>query len=607
MKRSSRPGSTRIKALVILALFIAAIVVPPFLSPFPLSVLMLIVILAILAMSLDLLMGYAGMESLGQAAFFGMAAYTVAVLSTRYEIGWQLAIPLALLGAVTLAAIGGALAVRLTGLFFLVMTLVFAQVLWGLSHRWGTMTGGYLGLHGIDRPIEALANDLAFYYVAFGVALVSGLLMYRLVRSPFGLTLRGIKDSELRMKTSGYNVWLHRYVVFVIAGLFAGIAGVLYTYSTQFISPTVLGVETSFEAMLMVIVGGAGTLSGPIIGATVVTGLRNYLSVYVENWVIALGVAYIATVFFAPRGILGLLPRRWRAASAVGQERAIDEEGKEADIRVQPPRTPAEPIHASTDRSMFDGDGQRGETLRLEGIGKTFGRVRAVHDVSLTADPGTRRAILGPNGAGKTTLFNVITGVYKPSRGDITLFGRNVTDTPAHARTRMGLSRTFQITNLFPSLTVMNNVRLGILGVRRSKYLMHRPVTGLDDVTDRCRELLEMAELWDERDTQVGNLSYGHQRQLELIVTLASDPQVLLLDEPAAGLSLSESRSMVRLIKALDPDLTLLIIEHDMDVAFEVATEVTVMHQGEILAEGSAEEIRGSETVREVYFGQAYA
>jgi ABC-type branched-subunit amino acid transport system ATPase component/ABC-type branched-subunit amino acid transport system permease subunit len=607
MKRLSLPGSTRIKALVILALFIAAVAVPPFLSPFPLSVLMLIVILAILAMSLDLLMGYAGMESLGQAAFFGMAAYTVAILTTRYEIGWQLAIPLALLGAVALAAIGGALAVRLTGLFFLVMTLVFAQVLWGLSHRWGTMTGGYLGLHGIDRPIEALANDLAFYYVAFGVALVSGLLMYRLVRSPFGLTLRGIKDSEVRMKTSGYNVWLHRYVVFVIAGLFAGIAGVLYTYSTQFISPTVLGVETSFEAMLMVIVGGAGTLSGPIIGATVVTGLRNYLSVYIENWVIALGVAYIVTVFFAPRGILGLLPRRWRAASAVGQERAIDAGGIEADIQAQPPRTPPEPIHASTVRATFDGDGQRVETLRLEGIGKTFGRVRAVHDVSLTADPGTRRAILGPNGAGKTTLFNVITGVYKPSRGDITLFGRNVTGTPAHARTRMGLSRTFQITNLFPSLTVMNNVRLGILGVRRSKYLMHRPVTGLDDVTNRCRELLEMTELWDERDTQVGNLSYGHQRQLELIVTLASDPQVLLLDEPAAGLSLSESRSMVRLIKALDPRLTLLIIEHDMDVAFEVATEVTVMHQGEILAEGSADEIRGNETVREVYFGQAYA
>lgn len=604
MARSPRPRSTRTKALVVLVLVLAAIVVPPFLGPFPLSILMLIVILAILAMSLDLLMGYTGMESLGQAAFFGMAAYSVAILSTRYDIGWELAIPLALFSSVALAAIGGALAVRLTGLFFLVMTLAFAQIMWGIAQRWSQMTGGYLGLHGIHRPLPFLDSDINFYYVALGVFLVSGLLMYRLVRSPFGLTLRGIKDSELRMRTSGYNVWLHRFIVFVIAGLFAGVAGVLYTYSTQFIAPTVLGVETSFEAMLMVIVGGAGTLVGPIIGAAVVTGLRNYLSVYVENWVIFLGLAYIVTVFFAPRGILGLLPRRWRAATSVVQEPAVQGTATAAG----PDRPRADPIRRDTARSPGDGEGQgTTETLRLEGIGKTFGRVRAVRDVSLKVYAGTRRAILGPNGAGKTTLFNLITGVHKPSAGDIYLFGSNVTATSSHARTRMGLSRTFQITNLFPSLTVMNNVRLGVLGVRRTKYLMHLPVTSLDGVNDRCRDLLEMAHLWDQRDAEVGNLSYGHQRQLELIVTLASDPQVLLLDEPAAGLSLAESKSMVGLINALDPGLTVLIIEHDMDVAFEVANEVTVMHLGEILAEGTTEEIRANEMVREVYFGQTYA
>jgi branched-chain amino acid transport system ATP-binding protein/branched-chain amino acid transport system permease protein len=604
VKRSLQPTRSRTKALVVLGLLVAAIVVPPFLGPFPLSILMLIVILAILAMSLDLLMGYTGMESLGQAAFFGMAAYTVAILSTRYDVGWGLAIPIALFSSVALAVIGGALAVRLTGLFFLVMTLAFAQIMWGIAQRWSQVTGGYLGLHGIHRPLPFLDSDINFYYVALGVFLVSGLLMYRLVRSPFGLTLRGIKDSELRMRTSGYNVWLHRFIVFVIAGLFAGVAGVLYTYSTQFISPTVLGVETSFEAMLMVIVGGAGTLVGPIIGAAVVTGLRNYLSVYVENWVIFLGLAYIITVFFAPKGILGLLPRRWRAATSVGQEAAV--EG--TTIEVGPDRPHADPIRKDAARSPGDGDGQgTTETLRLEGIGKTFGRVRAVHDVSLTVYAGTRRAILGPNGAGKTTLFNVITGVHKPSAGDISLFGKNVTAMSPHARTRMGLSRTFQITNLFPSLTVMNNVRLGVLGVRRTKYVMHLSVTSFDEVNDRCRELLEMAGLWDERDTEVGNLSYGHQRQLELVVTLASDPQVLLLDEPAAGLSLAESKSMVRLIQALDPRLTVLIIEHDMDVAFEVANEVTVMHLGEILAEGTTDEIRADEQVREVYFGQAHA
>lgn len=603
MARFWRPG-TKTKGVLLVGVLIAAAVVPQFVGPFMLSILVLIVIFAVLAMSLDLLMGYTGMESLGQAAFFGIAGYTVAILSTRYDVAWQLAIPIALVASVATAAIGGALAVRLSGLFFLVMTLVFAQVLWGLAENWGQVTGGHLGLHGITRPFDALDTDLTFYYVALAVCLVSGLVMYRLVRSPFGLTLRGIKDGELRMRTSGYNVWLHRFIVFVIAGLFAGIAGVLYTYSTQFISPTILGVETSFEAMLMVIVGGAGTLTGPVIGAAVVTGLRNYLSTYFDNWLIVLGLAYIATVFFAPRGILGLVPRRWRAASAVGQEPAVADPS--LDARSSP--SPARSMGRGRDRSTMAQDGQGApETLRLESIGKTFGRVRAVHDVSLTAFAGTRRAILGPNGAGKTTVFNLITGVHKPSHGSIHLFGRNVTSVPSHVRTRMGLSRTYQITNLFPSLTVMNNVRLGVLGVQRQKYVMHLPATSLDSVNERCRSLLEMADLWDERDALVGNLSYGHQRQLELIVTLASDPQVLLLDEPAAGLSLAESRSMVELIKALDPQLTVLIIEHDMDVAFEVASEVTVMHLGKILAEGTAEEIRANETVREVYFGQAYA
>lgn len=605
MVRILRSGVSASKALVVSGMLIAAVVVPPFLSPFPLSVLMLVVIFAILAMSLDLLMGYTGMESLGQAAFFGMAAYTIAILTVRYGVGWEIAIPAALLASTALAAIAAALAVRMTGLFFLVMTLVFSQVMWGLSHRWGSMTGGYLGLHGIPRPTEALESPLTFYYVGLGILIISGLLMYRLVRSPFGLTLRGVKDSELRMRTSGFNVWLHKYIVFVIAGAFAGVAGVLYTYSTQFISPTVLGVETSFEAMLMVIIGGAGTLSGPLIGAAVVTGLRNYLSVYFENWVIILGVLYIIAVFFAPQGILGLLPRRWRAASGVGQEpSAVDE----VRIEVKPQRTPAEPTRPGMDQMTVVGNGGSAvETLRLEGVGKAFGQVRAVHDVTLTAYSGTRKVILGPNGAGKTTLFNLVTGIYKPSAGHIYLFGENVSASAPHARARMGLGRTFQITNLFPSLTVMNNVRLGVLGVRRKKFAMHVPVTSLDDVNERCRDLLEMAGLWDVRDTQVANLSYGHQRQLELIMTLASDPQVLLLDEPAAGLSQAESRSMVELIKALDSRLTVLIIEHDMDVAFEIANEVTVMHQGEILAEGSVEEIRANEMVREVYFGQAHA
>ena len=439
--------------MLFVGVLIAAAVIPQFVGPFALSILVLVVIFAVLAMSLDLLMGYTGMESLGQAAFFGMAGYTLAILATRYEVGWQLAIPIALFASVATAAIGGVLAVRLTGVFFLVMTLVFSQVLWGLAEHWGQVTGGHLGLHGITRPFDALASDLTFYYVALAVCLLSGLLMYRLVRSPFGLTLRGIKDSDLRMKTSGYNVWLHRFIVFVIAGLFAGIAGVLYTYSTEFISPTILGVDTSFEAMLMVIVGGGdadrsyhrsgGCDRTPELPERLYRELdhRSRVGLHLDR------------LLRAKRGLGVTPPEVARSVPAVGQEPAV------ADTRVEiEPRRP--PPDLAT-------NGQGGaETLRLEGVGKSFGRVRAVHEVSLTTFTGTRRAILGPNGAGKTTLFNLISGVYKPSHGNIRLFGDNVTSVAPHMRTRMGLSRTYQITNLFPSLTVMNNVRLGVLGVK---------------------------------------------------------------------------------------------------------------------------------------------
>jgi branched-chain amino acid transport system ATP-binding protein len=233
--------------------------------------------------------------------------------------------------------------------------------------------------------------------------------------------------------------------------------------------------------------------------------------------------------------------------------------------------------------------------------------IRAVQDVSISADVGARMAILGPNGAGKTTLFNLISGLHKPSSGDISLFGKSIARAPAHARARMGLARTYQVTNLYPTLTVMDNLRLGVLGVDASKYELHSSVAGLDRINERSRELLELIGLWEAREMEVQHLSYGHQRQIEIIMALASEPRVLLLDEPAAGLSVAETQPMVELIRALDPALTLLIIEHDMDVAFEVATEIAVLHNGELLAQGTREEIKANTLVRDVYLGTAFA
>ncbi len=599
----------RVKAALILALFVAAVFGPHYFPPFLLTVVLLSLVYAILAMSLDVLMGYTGMESLGQAAFFGLAAYTAGILISRYHQPWPIAVLLGLAFGTAGAAVAGLLAVRLRGLFFLVITLAFAQVLWGISNRWGQMTNGYVGLRGIHRPYSGLESDVNFYYVILGVFIVAAVSMRRLVISPFGLSLKGIRDSESRMKTTGYNVWLHKYIAFVICGAFAALAGVGYAFVTEFVTPEVLSITTSFDAMLMVILGGVGTLVGPALGAGAIVGLRNYLSSYVNHWIMILGAIYVLTVLFAPRGVVGFARALWKQEAVPEEEeqRAVPDEEGDLD-EPQRPQPVAAALRAVTAESTApQGNPGKVAALQVTNLRKAFGTIHAVQDVSITADVGARLAILGPNGAGKTTLFNLISGLYRPSSGDISLFGKRITRVPPHARAHMGLGRTYQITNLYSTLTVSDNIRLGILGTRAARYVVHSPVARLGSVNERSRELLKAIGLWERRDMEVRHLSYGHQRQLEIVMALASEPRVLLLDEPAAGLSVAETKRMVELIRSLDPALTLLIIEHDMDVAFELATEIVVLHNGRLLARGTREEIRANSTVRDVYLGHAYA
>ena len=247
----------------------------------------------------------------------------------------------------------------------------------------------------------------------------------------------------------------------------------------------------------------------------------------------------------------------------------------------------------------------REPVLELRALSKSFGGLRAVRDVTLKIMPGDRKAIIGPNGAGKTTLFNLITGIFPATSGQVVLFGQDVTRWPSHRRTALGMARTFQITSLFPKLTVLDNVLLAIQGLRRSKFVMWRFLSSYRDFYDRAHGLLERARFLDRKDTEVRYLSHGEQRQLEIILGLASDPKILLLDEPAAGLSSGESSEMIRFLAHLDRNLAILLIEHDMDVVFDVAEHISVLHFGEILEAGAAEQIRRSEKVQQIYLGTA--
>ena len=221
----------------------------------------------------------------------------------------------------------------------------------------------------------------------------------------------------------------------------------------------------------------------------------------------------------------------------------------------------------------------------------------------MTVSSGERKAIIGPNGAGKTTLFNLITGVFPPSSGEIILFGRDVTGWGSHRRTALGMARTFQITSLFPKLSVLDNVLLALAGVGRTKLVMWKPLASYERFRSRARQLLEQAGYWDRRATEVRNLSHGEQRQIEVVLGLASSPKLLLLDEPAAGLSSGESREMAEFLKRLDPSLAILLIEHDMDVVFDVVDHISVLHFGAVVESGKKDQIRASARVQEIYLG----
>src|SRR5271165_7062744 len=314
-------ASERVKILAVVAAVAALAVVVPFTSSFVILLVTRALAFSILVMSLDILLGFTGLASLGQAAYLGIGAYVTAVLATKYQFGlgydFWLVVLFGILAGAALAAFFGLLAVRATGVYFLMITLALGQCVWGLAYRWNSLTGGDNGINLRQRPRFGidLADEVTFFYLVFGLFAVSLLSMYTLVRSPFGRSLVGIRERELRMKILGYNTWLHKYLAFVIAGGFGGLSGVLWAHTAGIVSPENVVLTTSVDALLMVVLGGSGTLVGGAIGAAVVLFLREYLSTLVPWWQYALGGVYVVTIFYLPGGLMSIPARvsQWRA------------------------------------------------------------------------------------------------------------------------------------------------------------------------------------------------------------------------------------------------------------------------------------------------------
>ena len=292
------------------------LVIPIALSSYQLGLLTKMLIFGIFAMSLDLLLGYTGLPSLGHAAFFGIASYTVALLSIKVTANtFWIDFTAGLLMALAVSALFGLLALRTHETYFLMITLAMAQVLWGIVFGWKSLTRGDDGIPGVPRPKLglpwSLADGMPFYYFILLVFVLVTAVLFVIVRSPFGRALVGIRESEARMEVLGYNVWLYKYVAFVLAGFFAGVAGNLFAYYNGFVSPSYLSVIFSATALIMVILGGAGTLIGPAIGAALIIYLENVISIFTQRWLFVLGIVYVAVTLFAPRGLVGLIRERF--------------------------------------------------------------------------------------------------------------------------------------------------------------------------------------------------------------------------------------------------------------------------------------------------------
>ncbi|HEX9647008.1 MAG TPA: branched-chain amino acid ABC transporter ATP-binding protein/permease [Alphaproteobacteria bacterium] len=556
-----------------------------------------IALFALVGLGFNLLLGYSGLVSFGHGAFFGLAAYAAALLQIHVLPG-ALLVPLAaaVLFSALLGLVIGFLVLRRRGVYFSLLTLAFTAMFFYVVYRWTSFTGGENGLGGIARPdlwgID-IDDQTTFYYLVAAIVLLVAWLIWRVVQSPFGCALQAIRDNEQRASFVGYPVRRYKLIAFVLSASILGLAGSLFAFLKYFVSADLVHVMFSGEILAMSIIGGMGAFLGPALGAGFFILFREILSDYTSAWQFYFGLLFMAFILFSPKGLVGLGTRllapltRHEVRAAAMAARAVPE------MRAEIPRF----LVAGPARS------ERAVVFACRDVTKRFGRFRAVAGVDLELRDRELRALIGPNGAGKTTLFNLISGMYPPDEGELALFGSAVAGLPADRLARLGLARSFQITNLFPTLSVHENLRLGVQARHKGRLDLWRNAGSFARVHEETRALIGLLGFEGIEHVAVSDLSYGMQRLLEIGLALAARPRVLLLDEPLAGLADQERERIVGLIRALARHMSVTLVEHDIDRVFAFAEVITVMNAGLVLAEGSPDEVRAHPEVQQVYLG----
>jgi ABC-type branched-subunit amino acid transport system ATPase component/ABC-type branched-subunit amino acid transport system permease subunit len=554
----------------------------------------MVVILAIAAMGLNLVVGYTGLVSFGHGAWFGIGAYAAGLIQ-KHWLHDAIVVPLLLsmLIVAVLSTFVGIIILRRRGVYFSLLTLALAALTYTIAFRWTEVTGGEDGLSGLSRGANIgpfnLDNGLTFYVAVALIGLAALYVLLRVVRSPFGHVLVAIRENQLRATFQGYSVERYKLGVFVISAVVTGLAGALLGFQTYLVSAEAVSVPFSGELLAMVVIGGMHNMLGPALGSLFFILFRELFSIWSANWLLYFGLIFVAFVLYSPGGLVGIwetFSRRWRP---------LPEEAA-----------------AMSKRKIYEGlplpgfllpEALTGTVLRVENVAKHFGGIRAVAGASLTVEAGQIHALIGPNGAGKTTLFNLVSGLYTPDTGRVTLNGREIQGLPSYQICHRGLARSFQITNLFGGLSIYENLRLSLQARHAMRFNIWRDIDSYPEVHTETAELIKFLGLEGIEEIEGGELSYGGQRLVDLGIALGSKPQVLLLDEPLAGLAAAERERISNLIKSVAANIPVLIVEHDIDRVLGISQTVTVMNQGEVLMTGSPDAVRADRRVQQVYTG----
>ena len=520
--------------------------------------------MALFATSLNLLVGNTGMVSFGHGMFYGLGAYAFALTMQMTSLSLPVAALLAILITTFSALCVGAICVRLSTDYFAFITLAFQMLFYSVIISWQSLTGGDQGLRGglPRREIFGfeLASQLHLYQFCAVVAVLGLLALRHITASPFGQTLRMIRDNENRASFLGIVLWRARLWAFTIAGGFAGLGGVLAALFVSGAYPELADWPNSGQAIFAVMLGGINSFLGPVLGAMILLALNDVVNRFTEYLGLVLGIVILAFALGLRRGVLDFL------------------------------------------KFAFPGRAQM--KLEIRNLTKAFGGVRAIDDVSLDFPSGSLSAVIGPNGAGKSTFFNLISGAFPPDAGEVLLDGQDIVRRSKAERMQRGIGRAFQVASCFPTMTVRENLMAAVTAhIGQWGNLSRRfPPPG---VRERADEVMELVGLTQVPNVEAAILSHGDQKLLDIAIALALEPRVLLLDEPTAGMGPDERWRMIERVRKLweQRQLTLIFIEHDMDIVFQVANTIRVLCYGRVLAEGTPDDIRNNKAVIEAYLG----